>query len=63
MWDMKHLQEARAQDLMREAEQRRMAEIATTKRITVPLRRSIHPTRPTLLYRALYVLRSAFSLA
>jgi hypothetical protein len=61
MWDMKHLQEARAHDLMREAEQRRIAELVTTKRIPLSLRRSMKPARPTLLWRALYVLRFGMS--
>lgn len=57
MWDLKYLQEARAQDLMREAEQRRWAQAVSRKRITLPIRRSTRPPRPTLLWRALYVLR------
>ncbi len=62
MWDLKYLQEARAQDLMREAERHRAAQAVTRKRITLLIRRSARVYRPSLLWRALYMLRFAFSM-
>jgi hypothetical protein len=61
MWDLKYLQEARAQDLMRETEQRRVAQSVSRRRISLPILYRTRPPRSTLLWRALYVLRFGVS--
>lgn len=62
MWDLKHIQETRAHDLMREAEHQRTVQAVSRKRVTLPARRVTRLAHPTLLWRARSVLRLAFGM-